>query len=166
LYDKGLAVIDEKDGKKFLRLGKGAWYEFADDPQRATLDRFPDSATKFARPSPSDDLHTSAESHFTDYEVAPGVRDVPLVDLGLSGYNDKKELHRIGKLAEKITETGEFDPIFVGIGADGEAYVMEGQHRARAMQQMGYESVPAKVVVDLSPGVDEKYTVTTMTEKK
>jgi hypothetical protein len=135
-----------------------AWVSDMPAPQRATLDAFPewDGSDGFQQRAPGsgveDDLHTSAQSHFNDYEVAPGVRSVPLDSLGdLGGYSDAKEQKRIEALAERMREDKEITPIFVGIDPNGEAYIMEGQHRARAFKAMGMQSIPARVVVDFDP---------------
>lgn len=84
------------------------------------------------------------------YEIAHGVRMVPLSELGdLSGYDDVKEVLRIEALAVSLKRSLEIEPIFVGVDEDGEAWIMEGQHRARAFRNIGCNDIPAFVVVDM-----------------
>lgn len=138
------------------------WVKDMPEPQRKTAERLSDYVGKYTIRKPSESLHTSAQSFFKDYEIMPGVRDIPLEDLGdLPGYDDKKEARRIRNLADEITENGEIEPVFVAIGPDGEPYLMEGQHRARAFKLIGEKSIPARVVVDFDPPTPKRETATT-----
>lgn len=128
------------------------WFEDMTEEQRATAQRYPKTESARNIRKPSESLHVSAQSFFKDYEVLPGVRDIPMEDLGeLPGYDDKKEARRIRNLADEIQENGEIEPIFVAIDPDGTPYVMEGQHRSRAYKLMGEKTIPARVVVDFDP---------------
>lgn len=57
-----------------------------------------------------------------------------------------KERQRVVALAQKIKTSGWFSPIIVAVedfeGGDPEPYILEGQHRARAVQLLGSKKVP------------------------
>jgi hypothetical protein len=147
--DPNILKFDQaKLHKKRLPLEERA--DDASDQQRATL-RDIDTASvtpQFQLRAATEDVYDTADAHFTSSEVLKGVHDVPLKTLGLTGYDDAKSVARIARLAEQIKESGEVSPIMVGIDRNGEAYVMEGQHRARALQLLGSDSIPAKIVLD------------------
>lgn len=154
LHKRGYAVVEDRGGQQVIRLGRGLWYEDATTEQQAVLDKL-ESISTFGEldfKSASESLQTSASAFFTDYEVAPGIRSVSIEIIGplLDGYDTPKESSRIAALADAIKESGEIEPIFVGIDPNGETYIMEGQHRVRALALLGYDSVPARVVVDMS----------------
>lgn len=154
LYQRGLIVVDDKLGKKVLRLGRGNWYELATDSQKKILDKLEKSPGGFENltyQSSGDDIYTSASSSFVNYEVAPGIRIISFKSLGklLGGYDSPNDLKRINNLAEKIRETNSIAPLFIGLHGDGTLYIIEGQHRARALLKLGYDSVPGVVVVDM-----------------
>jgi hypothetical protein len=137
-----------------------SWIEGLPDAQRKTVKSFDEwqgdrgFSLRKAGSNPEDDLHTSAQSNFTDYEVVPKVRSIPLDALGgLGGYDSPKELARIKNLAQQIEGNKEITPIFVGVDATGVPYVIEGQHRARAFKNLGMQSIPAKVIVDMTPEI-------------
>jgi hypothetical protein len=137
-----------------------SWMDGLPDAQRKTVKSFDewqgDRGFSLRKPgsNPEDDLHTSAQSNFTDYEVVPKVRSIPLDALGgLGGYDSPKELARIENLAQQIEGNKEITPIFVGVDATGVPYVIEGQHRARAFKNLGMQSIPAKVIVDMTPEI-------------
>jgi hypothetical protein len=153
LARKGLAIVEERNGRKFVRLGKGSWYEDATPEQKSVLDKAtsveesPDLAGYEIMPA-SESINTSAASSFYDYEVAPNVRAIPIADLGdLSGYEN--EAKRISALAQEISANKAIEPIFVGVDASGEIYIVEGQHRVRALQKLGVSNVPARLIVDM-----------------
>lgn len=154
LYQRGLIVVDDKLGKKVLRLGRGNWYELATDSQKKILDNLEKSPGGFedlTYQSSGDDIYTSASSSFEDYEVVPGIRIISFKSLGklLGGYETPNEIRRIDVLAQQIEETKSIAPLFIGLHANGSLYIIEGQHRARALLKLGYDSVPGVVVVDL-----------------
>lgn len=107
-------------------------------------------------------IETSAEGVFSASTVLPGVRELNFADVTLQGeeaglFNNPGQQKRIDDLAEKIKKNGSIEPLFVGRYQDGELYVMEGQHRARALKKLGYTSFPARIVVDESAGGSTKY---------
>jgi hypothetical protein len=116
------------------------WFSDATPQQQAVLEQFecsPGGLNGLAYRAASEDVHESAQASFVDYETVPGIREVPMATLGdlLPGYDDPNEMRRIEALAAAIRDSGEIEPIFVGIDPTGQAYVMEGQHRVRALIQ-------------------------------
>lgn len=157
---QGKAAPVEGEAKPSLRAGdkRGKWYADATSQQQATLDKWEDERTADStsnwedldvRPS-REDIYDSASGFFNDYEKANGLFDIPLADIGpLTGYDNAKDKARIQNLADQIKESGEIEPVFVAVDPDGESYLMEGQHRSRALELLGYKSVPARVIVSM-----------------
>lgn len=102
--------------------------------------------------APRADIKTSAESAFGDnFTILPGVREIPVSSLeneGIRGNDGGDRKQRVDALVSEIGKRKVIEPLFVGQRADGSMYVMEGQHRTRALREMGYASVPARVVVE------------------
>jgi SPP1 gp7 family putative phage head morphogenesis protein len=81
-----------------------------------------------------------------EYEELPGLREVDIADLDLGNYSSTKDNDRVASLASQIEESGEISPLIVVVDKDG-PYVLEGNHRARAIKKMGKTKVPAIVLV-------------------
>jgi hypothetical protein len=141
---------------------EGAWYQDATSKQKAALSKLPPTAVESRKLSLapfSDDSNEVAQASYTDHELVPGVRDIPLKDLGIATkagkstdrlYSAGTEHSRIADLAKKIRTSGTISPLHVGVGSDGKFELLEGQHRARALSILGHSSVPARVIVDMS----------------
>lgn len=130
---------------------KADWFQDASPSQQSVLraltriSHFEDLDTRAA----SESLHQCAQASFLDYEVVPGTYRIALEDLGdLGGYDCPKERARIESLAHAIKENGEIEPLFVALDQEG-YWLVEGQHRARALKLLGYDGVPARLIVDL-----------------
>jgi len=103
-----------------------------------------------------EDVSVQAASAFADqpFEITPGVVEVSFDDVALQ---DSAELNspegrgRIAALAEEIKASGEITPLTVARPVGKQAYVAEGQHRARALRLLGYNSAPAYVATETSP---------------
>jgi hypothetical protein len=92
---------------------------------------------------------SSIEASLIDYELLPGVREVPMSDFTLTGKTySVEEQGRIDRLAERIRETGEIAPLIVVSDREG-PYILEGGHRADALFNLKAKSLPARVVMDL-----------------
>lgn len=152
-----MAKVEEarKPEVKIIERKEPSWYADMTPTQKKALQGLQDwQGDGFSLRPSSESLIQSAQSHFNDFEVAPGVRSVPLSAVGpLTGYNSPKDVRRIADLRAQIEQSKEIEPIFVGIDPSGQAYVMEGQHRSRAFQSMGLPNIPARVVVDFSAPV-------------
>jgi len=85
----------------------------------------------------------SIDATFDDYEVLPGVREIPLSEFEAPPSVNK----RTKGLAEEISNSKEINPLIVAIDDQG-PYILEGAHRYDALKIMGAKSFPAVVVVD------------------
>jgi uncharacterized ParB-like nuclease family protein len=86
----------------------------------------------------------SIGASFENHEVLPGIREIPLSHF--SGVPERTP--RTTQLASDIGQSGELNPLIVAIDKDG-PYILEGGHRFDALQMMGVDSLPARVVLDL-----------------
>lgn len=86
----------------------------------------------------------SISASIDNYETLPGIREIPFS--WFSGPD--KPTDRTRKLAAEINESGEINPLIVVIDKDG-PYILEGGHRYDALQQIGKETFPAVVVLDI-----------------
>jgi hypothetical protein len=85
----------------------------------------------------------SIEASLNEWEVVPGVRDIPMSEFSLTGEGSE----RIDQLAEQIKESGEINPLIVVMDKEG-LYILEGATRAEALYKLGAKSFPAKLVID------------------
>jgi hypothetical protein len=130
------------------------WYDEGTPRQQDELDNLPEindfNGMEFI---PVKGLVNSANSTYEDFELAPGVREVPLetefVEANKRLYAQKSEQEYISSLAQKISANQKIEPLIVALEPDGETWVLEGQHRIRALSQLGYKSFPARVVVSM-----------------
>lgn len=85
-----------------------------------------------------------------DYEVLPGIREVPMsaFENPGGGYVSKTDRDRVRTLSGQLKESGQIKPLIVVRDADG-MYVLEGGHRLSALHANGARSVPALVVLDV-----------------
>lgn len=93
----------------------------------------------------------SIAAELSDYEILPGIREVPLSafdQLGPLRYYSTSEEARTKKLATEIRKSGEINPLIVIEDVEG-PYVLEGGHRFDALRELGARSFPALVVLDL-----------------
>jgi hypothetical protein len=93
----------------------------------------------------------SIGASLNDYEVLPGVREVPLDAFETKGkpkYATVNARDRAQSLAEQIKASGEINPLIVVEDKDG-YYILEGGHRFDALRELGAKSFPALVVKDL-----------------
>ena len=98
-----------------------------------------------------DDVKVQAASAFADkpHRILPGVSEVAFKDVTLQGDFDTPDKKiRVRELAAQIKRNGSIEPLLVAKRADGTQYVAEGQHRARALQALGYDRFPARVAVE------------------
>jgi hypothetical protein len=92
----------------------------------------------------------SISASLNNYTVLPGVRSVPIADLGESGPatgNLDALDARTRELAEAIGQSNEINPLIVVYSGSGN-YVLEGAHRIDALDALGKQSIPAIVVID------------------
>lgn len=95
---------------------------------------------------------SSIEASFTNFDILPGVREVPISAFdqqyvgGVQADTFKLD-ERTQRLADEITNSGELNPLIVGIDEKG-PYIVEGAHRYDALVKSGAKSIPAIVVID------------------
>lgn len=136
----------------------GDWFQDASPAQQTVLrklDRIQNFDDLETRPN-RESLLQCGQASFNDFEVVPGTYKIPLSELGdLGAYNNARDRERIERLAAAIQESGEIEPVFVALDQEG-LWLVEGQHRSRALRLLGYDSVPARVMVDLDdvPALD------------
>lgn len=97
---------------------------------------------------------SSVSASLDDYEVLPGVREVPFSafdQMGRLRYYSVGEERRTKDLARQIQQSGEIAPLIV-VEDDQGPYVLEGGHRFDALRELGARSFPALVVLDLGGG--------------
>lgn len=103
------------------------------------------------------DNTSSISSTFTRYHVLKGIREVPLSVFSAVVYAAADDSTRVERLAAAIEESGEISPLIIVVDKEGvdDPYVLEGNHRAAALQALGAKSLPAMVVVDLDDAEDD-----------
>jgi site-specific DNA-adenine methylase len=98
----------------------------------------------------------SIGSTLDNYEVLPGIREVPIAHFHASPtdlFYAKDDVERARALAGRIAESGEINPLIVVVDKDG-PYVLEGAHRLGALSTMGKATFPALVVRDMENAKD------------
>ena len=99
------------------------------------------------------DNTSSIGASFTDYEVLPGIREVPMKlftpprTLSEARYDLAGQRH-VARLIDAIEESGAISPLIVAVDAEG-PYILEGGHRFDALGIMRAKAFPAVVVLDL-----------------
>jgi hypothetical protein len=87
-----------------------------------------------ARPMSNSALHEIGASNFTTPYAIDKLTEVPLSSLtGAKHWQDK-----VAPLADEIKQSGWLEPLVV----DKAGNIIEGQHRLRALQQLGVDQVP------------------------
>jgi hypothetical protein len=95
----------------------------------------------------------SIDSTLDDYEILPGLYDVPIsafsADLkNLSNhFYSADDIKRANKLTETIDQNKEIEPLIVVMDNEG-PYILEGAHRTYALVKLGFDSLPAQIVMD------------------
>lgn len=133
------------------------WY------RRAIRDEYPRAPSVVDGRHVLDDIPniSSIESSLLDYEVLPGIREVPMSDLGgpKSVFYAADDFRRSSDLARQIGQSGQIKPLIIVVDRDG-PYILEGAHRFVALHELGAKSFPALVVVDKAPAEPEPDKVT------
>lgn len=96
---------------------------------------------------------SSISASLTDYEILPGIRDIPLSEFpGLTGkHYSTQGSKRIDDLAAQIKESNEISPLIVVKDNEG-LYILEGATRAEALHKLNAKSLPAMLVIDKESG--------------
>lgn len=94
--------------------------------------------------TPLDELHLIANSNFLDYEIDNKPKLINISEyISSDTYFDHKE--RIIDLSKEIIKNMEFEPIVV---EPNKKYVIEGQHRIRAMKYLGFKNILAYYIIE------------------
>ncbi len=97
----------------------------------------------------------SAEALESEIGGDKGVIDGEIRYIPIQEY-DVTQNNRSRQIAEQIQENEYIEPLIVAYDANGNPYIVEGQHRAAALQQLGYEKAPVIVIYDKTKGVQPK----------
>lgn len=97
---------------------------------------------------PNTDSIASTFSSQDEYDELPGIRAVPLAAFGNLSETTADDERHAEQLAKQIRESGEIAPLIVVVGGDKQPYILEGRHRANALQKLGKTKLPAVVIVD------------------
>jgi len=124
-YDRGMMAAETIPGVKPAR-----------NALRAALRLTP-------RPMSARSLHEIGESNFTTPYTIDALEHVPISSLTGSHYRPE----RVGPLAEELRSSGWLEPLVV----DKAGNLIEGQHRYRALQELGVENVPVHRLRELLP---------------
>ncbi|KKK81254.1 hypothetical protein LCGC14_2815330 [marine sediment metagenome] len=98
------------------------------------------------------DNMSSINASLYQYEILPNVREVPMSDFGspkpCDNFYARTDIERCRSLASEIRESGEIMPLIIVVDDKG-PYILEGGHRFVALHELGVQTFPALVVVDL-----------------
>ena len=95
------------------------------------------------RGTPSNQDAIDASLGGTDYEILPGIREIPMWGAAMTPSGSP----RVAGLAQQIQENGWIEPLIVGIDKEG-PYIIEGGTRWEALGELGVETMPAMVVLE------------------
>lgn len=105
---------------------------------------------------------SSISASLTDYDILPGVREVPMAAFDRAYVSTVRPDARVRDLMAQIESSGEINPLIVVADAEG-YYVLEGGHRFDALIALGKKSIPAQVVI-ARDGVSQSRTPTDPTD--
>lgn len=110
------------------------------------------------------DIETRYPSKESVYDIARGLTSGPFevmhasmvsIDELLGDHDENtiygartEEIDRIAALAVEIKSNRWVEAVIVGYDTDGQRYIIEGQHRVRAMRELGFGSIPAISIVE------------------
>jgi len=78
------------------------------------------------------------------------IRTIPIQEYDV--YSNK----RSKQIAEQIEENGWIEPLIVSYDKNGNVYIVEGQHRAAALKELGYDKAPVIVIHEKGFGEQQK----------
>ena len=106
--------------------------------------------------TPSEDIHQVAQANLVGdaYDIHP-IKEYPLSKLlggvGTDHYSsNREEKQRVESLLAEIKQNKRFSPIIIAQmdieGEDDEMWIVEGQHRARAIEMTNTKTIPAYLI--------------------
>lgn len=72
--------------------------------------------------------------------IDKNVRTIPIQEYDVASNKRSKQI------AEQIEENGWIEPLIVSYDKNGNVYIVEGQHRAAALKELGYDKAPVIVI--------------------
>ena len=83
------------------------------------------------------DNMSSIGASFLEYEILPGIREIPMSEFGSAKPHDnfyaRNDIERCRSLANEIRESGEIMPLIVVVDDEPGPYILEGGHRFVAL---------------------------------
>lgn len=102
---------------------------------------------------PIGDSMSSIDSSFTKWESLPGFREVPFSAFGnvSSSSKNQGEKDYLSSLGNDIQQNQSIEPLIIVFDEENSGpYVLEGSHRFDTLIEMGFDSMPAMIVLDFS----------------
>lgn len=91
---------------------------------------------------------SSISASLNEWEEKPGIREIPMSDFDFEGFfYAKNDFDHSRDLAARIEQSGKISPLIVVVDNEG-PYILEGAHRAYALNLLNAKSLPALVVMD------------------
>ncbi len=92
----------------------------------------------------------SISSSFNDWQELSGLREISDFENGkpTDTFYAANDIKHSSELAEEIRSSGWISPLIIAINKNG-PYILEGIHRFVALGELGVQSFPALVVIDL-----------------
>jgi ParB-like chromosome segregation protein Spo0J/uncharacterized coiled-coil protein SlyX len=72
--------------------------------------------------------------------IDKNIRTIPIQEYDVPANRRSKQI------AEQIEENGWIEPLIVSYDKNGQVYIVEGQHRAAALKELGYDKAPVIVI--------------------
>jgi hypothetical protein len=72
--------------------------------------------------------------------IDKNIRTIPIQEYDVPSNRRSKQI------AEQIEENGWIEPLIVSYDKNGQVYIVEGQHRAAALKELGYDKAPVIVI--------------------
>ena len=91
--------------------------------------------------------------------IDKNVRTIPIQEYDVASNKRSKQI------AEQIEENGWIEPLIVSYDKNGNVYIVEGQHRAAALKELGYDKAPVIVIHEKDLG-KQSLKETPITEEK
>jgi disulfide oxidoreductase YuzD len=93
----------------------------------------------------------SIDATFYNYEVLPGIREIPISQFNSSPtdlFYDANDIKNTKNLAQQILQNKTISPLIIVVDNEATPYILEGAHRLGALHLLGIQTFPALVVLD------------------
>lgn len=94
----------------------------------------------------------SIDASLTKWEALPGIREVPfsVFENVSSSARNQSEKDYLNSLGQQIQQNQSIEPLTIVYDEESSPYLLEGAHRFDVLVQMGYETLPALIILDFS----------------